>query len=140
MPNDTTERQRLKIIMDTNAFFVPLQFRIGVPDELDYLLKRKFEMVLLSHVKRELTTLATKRSPSTQKNAEYALKLAENCTYIETEPPISKRTDDVIVTAAKEWKAAVFTNDRHLRKRLRDISVPVIYVRQKSHLAVDGMI
>jgi hypothetical protein len=140
MPNDTKERQRPKIILDTNAFFVPLQFRIGVPDEVEDLLKRKIEMVLLSHVKRELTILATKRSPSTRKNAEYALKLAEKCTYVEMEPLIAKPTDDVIVTAAREWKAAVFTNDRNLRKRLRDISVPVIYVRQKSHLAVDGMI
>jgi rRNA-processing protein FCF1 len=41
---------------------------------------------------------------------------------------------------AKEWGSPVFTNDRLLRKRLRDISVPVIYVRQKSRLEIDGMI
>jgi uncharacterized protein len=140
MPKDTTERQRRKVIMDTNAFFVPFEFRIRVPDDLEQILERRIELVLLSHVKRELATLATKRSPSTKKNAEYALKLAEKCTYIEIETPLSQPTDDAIVNAAKEWKAAVFTNDRQLRKRLRDISVPVIYVRQKSHLAIDGMI
>ncbi|RLI16819.1 nucleotide-binding protein, partial [Candidatus Bathyarchaeota archaeon] len=32
----------------------------------------------------------------------------------------------------------VFTNDRNLRKRLRNINVPVIYVRQKSRLEIDG--
>jgi rRNA-processing protein FCF1 len=32
----------------------------------------------------------------------------------------------------------VFTNDRQLRNRLRDINVPVIYVRQKSRLEIDG--
>jgi hypothetical protein len=48
--------------------------------------------------------------------------------------------DDAIVRAAKDWKAVVFTNDRQLRKRLKDISVPVIYVRQKSRLEIDGMI
>ena len=41
---------------------------------------------------------------------------------------------------AKEWKAIVFTNDRELKERLRNIRVPVIYVRQKSFLAIDGMI
>jgi rRNA-processing protein FCF1 len=46
----------------------------------------------------------------------------------------------VIVETASNWKAPVFTNDSKLRKRLRDISVPVIYVRQKSHLAIEGMI
>jgi hypothetical protein len=68
------------------------------------------------------------------------MKVAEKCTYIEMELLHSQPTDDVIVNAAKEWKAAVFTNDRQLRKRLRDISVPVIYVRQKSRLSADGMI
>ena len=140
MPYEPKERRKLKIIMDTNAFFVPLQFRIRIPEELEQLLERKIEMLLLSHVKRELITLTTKRSPSTQKNAEYALKFAEKCKYIEIETTLSQPTDDMIVNAAKEWKAVVFTNDRQLRKRLRDISVPVIYVRQKSHLAVDGMI
>ena len=49
-------------------------------------------------------------------------------------------TDDVIVKVAKAWNSPVFTNDRQLRKRLRDISVPVIYVRQKSRLEIDGLI
>ncbi len=49
-------------------------------------------------------------------------------------------TDDAIVKVAKNWNSPVFTNDRQLKKKLRDISVPVIYVRQKSRLDIDGMI
>jgi rRNA-processing protein FCF1 len=49
-------------------------------------------------------------------------------------------TDEVIVKTAKAWNSPVFTNDRQLRKKLRDISVPVIYVRQKSRLEIDGLI
>jgi len=49
-------------------------------------------------------------------------------------------TDDVIVEVAREWGAVVFTNDKLLRRRLRDISVPVIYVRQKSRLEIDGIV
>ena len=60
--------------------------------------------------------------------------------YFEVDAPASELADDVIVKIAKEWKALVFTNDRQLKKRLRDISVPVIYVRQKSRLEIDGMI
>jgi rRNA-processing protein FCF1 len=75
-----------------------------------------------------------------RKNASYALKLAEKCKYVEVDDLASALTDDVIVKVAKEWSSPVFTNDRALRKRLKDISVPVIYVRQKSHLEIDGMI
>src|SRR5512139_1135250 len=104
MPNATMERKRLRVIMDANAFFVPLQFRISLPDELENVLKRSFEMVLLSPVKRELITLANKGSLSTRKSAEYALKLAEKCTYIDMGTSSSMTADDAIVNAARDWK------------------------------------
>jgi rRNA-processing protein FCF1 len=134
------QRETLKVIMDSNALFVPLQFKIDVFNDLKRLLNRRFELILLSPVKRELEVLAEKGSPKISKNAYYALKLAEKCKYVEVDAPASALTDDVIVKIAKEWKAVVFTNDRQLRERLRDISVPVIYVRQKSRLEIDGMI
>ena len=71
--------------------------------------------------------------------AALALKFAEECKYVEVKS--SKKTvDDVLFEVANKWKMPVFTNDSQLRKRLRDISVPVIYVRQKSCLEIEGMI
>jgi rRNA-processing protein FCF1 len=140
MASTPAQRERLKVILDSNALFVPLQFKIDVFNDLKRLLNRSFELILLSPIKRELEALAEKGSPKTRKNASYALKLAEKCNYVKVDVPASALTDDVIVKIAKEWKAAVFTNDRQLRERLRDISVPVIYVRQKSRLDIDGMI
>jgi rRNA-processing protein FCF1 len=128
------------VILDSNAFFVPLQLKIDVFSDLKRVLNRSFELILLSPVKRELEVLAKTGSPKMRKNASYAMKLAEKCTYIEVNAPSSALTDNIIVKIAKEWQAPVFTNDRQLKKRLRDISVPVIYVRQKSRLEIDGMI
>jgi rRNA-processing protein FCF1 len=134
------ERKKLKVILDSNALLVPLQFKIDVFSDLERLLNRSFEVILLSSVKRELEALARKGSPKMRKNASYALKLAKKCRYVEVNFPASELTDDVIVKIAEEWKSPVFTNDRKLKQRLRDISVPVIYVRQKSRLEIDGMI
>jgi rRNA-processing protein FCF1 len=134
------EKGTVKVILDANALFVPLQFKIDIFDGLEQLLERNFKLIVLSPVKRELEALAKRGSPKMRKNASYALKLAEKCTYVEVDAPASALTDDVIVKVADEWKAAVFTNDRQLKQRLRDISVPVIYVRQKSRLEIDGMI
>ena len=131
------ERKKLKVILDSNALLVPLQFKIDVFSDLERLLNRSFEVILLSSVKREL---ARKGSPKMRKNASYALKLAKKCRYVEVDFPASELTDDVIVKIAEEWKSPVFTNDRKLKQRLRDISVPVIYVRQKSRLEIDGLI
>jgi len=134
------EREIVRVILDSNALFVPLQFKIDIFNCLEQLLKRNFELILLSIVKLELETLAKKGSPRMRKNAEYALKLAEKCKYVTVAATPSELIDDIIVKTADEWKSLVFTNDRQLKKRLRDINVPVIYVRQKSRLEIDGMI
>jgi len=136
----TTERsQTLKVILDSNAYFIPLQFKIDIFGEVERLLNRHVDFVLLSPVKRELEVLSTKDSPKIRRQAIFALKLAEKSIYV----PIEEEkitTDDAIVKVAKAWKCPVFTNDRQLRMRLRDISVPVIYLRQKSRLVIDGLI
>ena len=134
------QKGKLKVILDSNALFVPLQFRIDVFSELERLLNRRFELILLSAVKRELEILAEKGAPKMRRNACLALRFAERCRLVEVEAEPSALVDDVIAEAAREWGAAVFTNDKVLRKRLRDISVPVIYVRQKSRLEIDGLV
>jgi len=140
MPFKHAQKEPLKVILDSNALFVPLQFRFDVFGELERLLTRRFELVLLSVVKRELEILAEKGTPKMRRDACCALKFAERCTLVEVDASASALTDDVIVDVAREWGAVVFTNDKVLRKRLRDISVPVIYVRQKSRLEIDGIV
>ena len=130
----------LNVILDSNALFVPLQFRIDIFEEIRRLLNRNVEFVLLSSVKRELEMLATKDSPKIRREALFALKLAEKCKYVPVENDGELTVDDAIVRVAKKWSSPVFTNDIQLKRKLRDISVPVIYVRQKSRLDIDGLI
>jgi uncharacterized protein len=132
--------EALKVILDSNALFVPLELKIDIFEELRRLLNRNVEFILLSPVKRELELLATKDSPKVRREAFFALKLAEKCKYVPVENDEKLTTDDAITRVAKNWNSPVFTNDRQLKKKLRDISVPVIYVRQKSRLDIDGMI
>ncbi|MBX5328040.1 MAG: DNA-binding protein [Candidatus Bathyarchaeota archaeon] len=133
------KKKALKIILDSNAFFVPLQFKIDIFEELKILLKVRFQPVLLSSVLRELEKIAREGSPKMKKQASFALKLAEKCVLVNVEREHGS-LDDVLFEIAQEWKSPVFTNDRQLRKRLRNINVPVIYVRQKSRLEIDGRI
>ena len=134
------QKAPLKVILDSNALFVPFQFKIDLISELDNLLERRYELILLSPVKQELEALASKGSLKMRKAASCALKLAEKCRQVELKVPETTLVDDAIIEAAKDFRAMVFTNDRQLRRRLRDISVPVIYLRQKSRLAIDGLV
>ncbi len=131
-------KRSVKIILDSNAFFVPLQFRIDIFEELKALLNMNFELILLSPIRRELEKIAEKGSPKMRKKASFALKLAEKCKFFEVNEKFAGSPDDAIVQMAQKWNCPVFTNDRELRKRLRNINVPIIYVRQKSRLEIDG--
>ena len=130
----------LKIILDSNSLFVPLKFKIDIFSETERLLNRRVNFVLVSPVKRELELLAAKESAKIRREAVFALKLSEKCTNVSVDYDEKLTTDDIIVKVAKAWNSPVFTNDSQLRRRLRDISVPVIYLRQKSRLEIDGLI
>jgi rRNA-processing protein FCF1 len=130
-------RKAVRIILDSNALFIPFQLKIDIFQELKTLLNRNFELVLLKPIQRELERLASEGSPQIRKNALYALKLAGKCRKVTVKEDAAS-PDDIILRTAKEWNSPVFTNDRELRKKLRHINVPVIYVRQKSRLEIDG--
>ncbi|HVO36883.1 MAG TPA: hypothetical protein VMT01_01775 [Candidatus Acidoferrum sp.] len=136
----TRKGKATKIILDSNALFVPLQFKIDIFEELKNLLKTNLEYILLSPVKQELQELAEKGQPQMRKNATYALELARKCKLAKVDAVCGSFPDDIILRIAREWNCPVFTNDRQLRKKLRDINVPVIYVRQKSCLEIDGRV
>ena len=140
MSASSAQHEALKVILDSNALFVPIEFKIDIFTEVERLLNRRVDLVLLSPVKRELELLATKESPTIRRQANFALKLAEKCTLVNVDSDQGFQVDDVILKVAKGWNSPVFTNDINLRRRLRDISVPVIYVRQKSRLEIDGLI
>ncbi len=127
-----------RIILDANALLIPVQFNIDIFEELKNLLNRNFEPVVLSPTRQELERISVEGSPEMRKKARYALGLAEKCTFLEAQQGKETPTDDLIVQVASKHKYAVFTNDRQLRNRLRDINVPVIYLRQKSRLQIDG--
>jgi hypothetical protein len=130
-------RKTIRIILDSNALFIPLQLRIDIFQELKTLLNRNFELILLKPIQQELEKLAYEGPPQKRKNALYALKLAEKCRKVSVKEN-ALSPDDLIFQIAKKWNSPVFTNDRELRKKLRNINVPVIYVRQKSRLEIDG--
>ena len=133
-------KDNLKIILDSNALFVPAQLKIDIFNDLKTLLNRNFELILLSPVRQELKRIADTGSIKIRKQAANALKIAEKIKVVEVNKKNYEHTDDIIVYYAKKWNCPVFTNDKNLKKKLKNINATVIYVRQKSHLTIDGRI
>ncbi len=128
----------LKVILDSNFLFIPAKFQIDVFEELAKLLNQRFEPVLLSSIYQELKTMAEKGAPSRRRQASLALKLAEKCKKIDVEKHLEETNDDVILRIATLWKSPVATNDRKLRRKLRARAIPVIYLRSKNRLELEG--
>jgi len=130
----------VKVIFDANFLFVPSQFRIDVFEEVGNLLKQRFEPVILSATLEELEKLAKKGSPKVRKQALLGLELAKKCRVIEAKPSMNESYDDVIVRAALDLGGIVATNDRTLKRKLRNKGVAVIYLREKTHLELEGTV
>ncbi|MFH0897845.1 MAG: hypothetical protein V1850_07380 [Candidatus Bathyarchaeota archaeon] len=129
----------LKIVLDSNFFFIPVQFHIDIFSEMERITDRKIENVLLSPVYEELKALSMKDGMK-GRHAKMALNYAEKLKIINCETKSGETVDDLILRTAAECRYPVATNDRMLRRRLKDIDITVIYLRKKSHLEVDGNI
>jgi rRNA-processing protein FCF1 len=132
-------RKPVKVILDSSFLFVPSQFHLDIFEELAELLNRRFEPIVLSPTCEELQRIAGGGSIKLRKQAVFALKLAQQCRQVEVAKVEKEPHDDLIIRVALETASCVATNDRVLRKRLRSKNVPVIYLRQKSRLALDGI-
>jgi len=126
-----------KVILDSNFLFIPFQFRIDIFEELENLLG-KVEPIVLSTTLEELTNLVKKGPGKTSREASGAIEFTKKCKVLKVEKKPRESYDDVILRVARELKCPVATNDARLRKRLREARVTTIFLRQKSHLDVEG--
>jgi rRNA-processing protein FCF1 len=128
----------IKLILDANFLFIPSKFRIDIFEELSRIVEQRFEPILLSSTLQELQTMAEKGSPNTRRQALLALRLTEKCQQMKIEKKFRETNDDVILRTAVEWNSPVATNDKELRRRLRAKKIPVIFMRGKSRLELEG--
>ena len=134
------KRSGLKVIFDSNFFFLPAKFKLDPFEEVSKVTERRIEPIILSVSLQELKHLARHGSPKIRRDAILALKFVDSCQILEVERRSDERADDVILRVASENKIPVATNDSELRRRLRSMGVPVIYLREKSKLEVEGAI
>lgn len=111
---------------------IPVQFNIDIFEELHRL---EFDEFLVPFpVIKELDKLITSGKGKDKIAAKVGrLLVVSRCNIISV---YGRHVDDIIVNMAKEYTAAVLTNDIGLKKRLLDMSVVVISLRQKSKLGI----
>ena len=126
---------KLQVIADTSFLMIPGLFGVDIIVELDRLLEKKYNLVIPAPVIDELKELVSRGKPVERSAASLGLSLAARGKKVQIKGP----ADEAIVNLAGE-NFVVGTTDSALRKEVRKRRVPVIYLREKSHLAVDGRI
>jgi hypothetical protein len=122
--------ESFKAILDTNALMLPEQLGVDIFSEL---LRLGYSSWLVpAAVLGELRSLSRNADKGRDKiAARVALGLAECCTASGKD---DSDADSAIEKLAMETGAAVFTNDRALKKRLFSKGITVIYLRQGQYL------
>lgn len=118
---------------------IPAQFGIDIFKEIDRLISRKFKLIIFQGIIDELKVLL-QSSVKKQKEVQIALELTKRCEKIDlnSDKITGQTIDDKIFQLATSNRWIVATNDRKLRKKLRAHQVPVITLRKKAYLIIEG--
>lgn len=113
------------------------QFNLDVAGQLEELIPR-YNYTVPSFIVRELETIHERSQGKTRAAAATALKVAGMDPLTIRDIPLleGESVDDALLRISH----VLCTNDRELRRRAREEAIPVIYLRQRKYLAVDGYI
>ncbi len=141
-------RNNTIVILDTNAIFMPFQFKLNLDSELSRLLG-EYEIIIPTCILTELRALR-----DTEKFGKPALDLAlskpQPKWYSDLEahllehPTIAhvrgaeEKTDNILLHIAQELNAIVVTNDKILLKRLKENKLQTISMRGKKYLKLNS--
>jgi len=132
-------RKKPCIVLDTNMLMT-IARGINVFEQIEDIIETKPEYIVLTQVMEELEKLAKTGKPSISKPARLALEIVKRyCKIVEAEEN-DLPTDDLILHYAKEHKCGVATNDKELRRKLREHGIPEIYLREEKMMVdVEGI-
>lgn len=126
------DRDTRVVILDSSAIMMPFEFSIDLENELTRLLG-KYHVVIPLPIVRELEFLSKNGAGNKKIKAKASLKFIEKFEAVDV---CEENGDDSIVELAKKTKGTVVTNDTKLIARLKEIPVPIIFLRAKKKLAM----
>ena len=126
------DRNGKTVILDSSAVMMLFEFSIGLEDELTRLLG-KFHIIVPSPIVEELKLLSEKGKGKKKLIAKPSLELIKKYEIVNAEG----NGDDAVLMLAKKFNGIVITNDRELRKRVKESSLQTIYLRGKSRLVLE---
>jgi len=136
-----SKNRDLCVLLDSNFLLVPILFGVDIFEEIPKIVERRVRFILLKPVHEEMERLAKEGRPKVKREMISALKICrDRCQVTEFRALGEEAVDELVIRAAEEFGYPVATNDAALRRRLRERGIPVIYLRQRSRLKIEGWI
>jgi len=131
-----------QVILDTNFLAVPAQFGVDIFSETERVLERRVEFVLLESTVKEIEL---KGGLGAGKTDRYVFRIAKDliqrCKVVKVpESPTVMPVDDQLLEYAILVKGALATNDRELRRKAREHRIPVLLLRGKKRVVLEGSV
>jgi len=127
----------IPVLLDSSFLLIPLEEGVDIYSELERLLGLP-RCLVPKPVLEELKRLRDAASPSEARRINLALRMAERCETLNVELLEGEGVDDLLLRLAREMRCPVATKDGELRRRLRREGIPVIYLRQRAYLEMEG--
>ncbi|WP_309492961.1 hypothetical protein [Candidatus Hecatella orcuttiae] len=129
-----------KVLLDSSFLFLPTHRRIDIFKELERLLSTKVEPVVLPPVLEEVEKIASNSETGLGRKAAHALRIAERCLKADFNKLPGESVDEYLVRAAEALGCPVATGDSKLRRQLRAKGLPVVFLREKTRLVLEGYV
>ena len=131
----------VSILLDSNFLLLPTQFSVDVIGELERLFSGAVKGIVPRPVYEELRSLARTTNTKRGRHAVRAVHLVDSqFAILDVELRPEETVDDLLVRTAQRTGYPVATNDRALRRRLRDLNITTVYLRQHNRLDVSGVV
>ena len=128
------DKEKKIVILDSSAIMMLFEFSIDLEDELARLLGRH-HIIVPRLILEELIFLSEHGKGKKRFIAKPALELVKKYDVVDVD--VAKNGDDAVFYLAQKLQGAVVTNDRELRKKLREASLQTIYLRGKKRLVLE---
>jgi Uncharacterized proteins of PilT N-term./Vapc superfamily len=124
---------KVKVVVDTN-FLLTMAQGVIAPSSLNDAINASYELVTTDTVVKELEAMS-KREDLLAREARFALKLLERL-GVQVLRVKADSADESVLTLAKELvqsgdRVVVATNDKNLRRSVRRLGVPTLYLREE---------
>lgn len=121
-----------KIILDTNTLMAMSQFSIDLFSMIDRQIQENYQLFVLDKIINELEKLINTARLSEKKAAKLALELIRHKKIEIIQTPADGLTADDELLNLNGY--AVITQDKELKKRLKEKGIEVLTIRQKKKI------